>query len=194
MNELTKIFKHLSRDLFVYFLTGFTIFINILLLDYLFNGSEFIIYVRKIPYWGIGISILSYIIGHIIFSISYLLFEYSGIDECLKKKMYPITNNKAFEIDFIKEMNVFNNKVDLHDQFIERHTQLFLMRWNLACGLIICGLTNLIIELFNHFIKELNLLSIMFILTGITLYILSIKTEKDCFDRLNKINEAINNG
>jgi hypothetical protein len=195
MTELSKIFKHLSRDLFIYFLTGFIFIINLTYLDYLFNCSNTYHYVRSIPYWTIYAIIISYAAGHVIFALMYFLFEYTKLENWLKIKFFPVNDNNdnviAFQIDYEKEITIFANKIDLHEQFIERHTQLYIMRWNFSAGLMFSGILNIIFESIFHFSLGFTITSIILILTGFFLYILSLKTEKDCLDRINKIENAI---
>lgn len=195
MTELSKIFSHLSRDLFIYFLTGFVVFIDLAYLDYLFNSASTFHYVKKIPYWTISSIIIAFAIGHLVFAIMYIVFECSKFERWLKKKLFPVKDDNdnpiAFTIDFEKEITIFANKIDLHDQFIERHTQLYLMRWNFAAGMMFSGLTNIIVQIYFHFICVLTVLSILLILLGFLIYILSLRTEKDCFDRITKIADSI---
>lgn len=192
MTELSKIFSHLSRDLFIYFLTGFIVLIDLAYLDYLFNTVSTFKYVKTIPYWTISSTIIAFAIGHLVFAIMYFIFEYSKLESWLKKKLFPLNDNeRAFEINFEKEIKIFANKTVLHEQFIERHTQLYLMRWNFAGGLMFSGLTNIIFEIYFHFTCIFTAISILLILTGFLIYLLSLKTEKDCFDRINKIADSI---
>ncbi|KAF2338069.1 hypothetical protein [Flavobacterium ginsenosidimutans] len=195
MAELSKIFSHLSRDLFIYFLTGFIVVIDLAYLDYLFNTASTFKYIKTIPYWAISSTIIAFTIGHLVFSIMYFIFEYTKLEIWLKKKLfssYDHENNKPpFEISFEKEIKIFEKKRVLHDQFIERHTQLYLMRWNLAGGFMFSGLTNILFEIYFHFTIVFTALSILSILIGFSLYVLSLKTEKDCFARINKIADSI---
>ena len=114
MTELNKIFKHLSRDLYIYFLTGFIFSINFLYLDYLFNCANTIHYVLTIPYWIVGFIILSFTNGHIIFSIMYFVFECSNFESCIKKKFFKTESmtdkTTAFKIDYKKKLRFFQIK------------------------------------------------------------------------------------
>jgi hypothetical protein len=125
----------------------------------------------------------------------YFLFEYTKLENWLKIKFFPVNDNNdnviAFQIDYEKEITIFANKIDLHEQFIERHTQLYIMRWNFSAGLMFSGILNIIFESIFHFSLGFTITSIILILTGFFLYILSLKTEKDCLDRINKIENAI---
>jgi len=195
MTELSKIFSHLSRDLFIYFLTGFIVVIDLVYLDYLFNSAITFQHVKTIPYWTIGMTIIAFTIGHLVFALMYFVFECSKFESWLKKKLFPIKDSNdnpiAFVIDFENEITTFLNKKDLHEQFIERHTQLYLMRWNFAGGMIFSGLTNIIFQIYFHFIFVFTVVSILLILLGFLVYILSLRTEKDCFDRITKIADSI---
>jgi len=192
MTELNKIFKHLARDFFVYFLTGFIFVINLAYLDYLYNNASTYNYIKNIEYWTIITIMLSYLVGHLIFALMYFVFEYSEFENWLKVKKFPLNgenNQVAFQIDYEKEIKIFTNNADLHEQFIERHTQLYLMRWNFSAGLMFCGLINLIFQIIFPFHFGFTILSFILILIGFSLYFLSLKTEKDCYDRINKIHE-----
>jgi|GEM_PF-5500909 len=195
MTELSKIFRHLSRDIFIYFLTGFIVVLDLAYLDYLFNTASTIKYVKTIPYWTIGSVVFAFAVGHSVFALMYFIFEHSKFESWLKKKLFPVydinDNLVAFEIDYKKEITIFANKSDLHEQFIERHTQLYLMRWNFAAGMMFCGVTNIIFEIYFNFTYAFTTLSALLILTGFITYILSLRTEKDCFDRINKIADSI---
>jgi hypothetical protein len=191
MTELSKIFRHLSRDVFIYFLTGFIVVIDLTYLDYLFNSAGTFNYVKVIPYWTICPIIISFAVGHFVFALMYIFFECSKFEDWVKIKFFPIKGQDdkvtVFKIGYEKEIAIFSNKLNLHEQFIERHTQLYLMRWNLAGGVIFSGLTNLIFEIIFQFTLAFTTFSVILIMTGFLIYILSIKTEKDCFDRINKI-------
>lgn len=195
MNELSKIFRHLSRDLFIYFLTGFIVIIDLAYLDYLFCDAKTFKYVKSIPYWTIVSIIIAFAIGHLLFAVMYFVFECSKLESRIKKFFFPLNdeNNNAiaFEINFEREITIFANVKELHEQFIERHTQLYLMRWNFSSGLMFSGIINIIFEFYFYYNWGFTFFSIFLILVGFLVYILSLKTEKDCFDRINKISESI---
>ncbi|MFA5556999.1 MAG: hypothetical protein WCY06_00035 [Flavobacteriaceae bacterium] len=182
MSNLVKVFKHLARDLLVYFLAGFVVILYLIYLDYNFNELSFFKYTQTISYWVVGFIVIAYIIGNIIFSFMYLFIECTGIEKYLKQTFF----DKNFEVKCKNEIPVFKEENELHEQFVERHTQLYLMRWNLAGAFVLVGIIHFFISVINIYTLEL-LVSAILILSGIFLYILSLRTEKDCTERITKI-------
>ena len=192
MTEVTKIFRHLARDLFIYFLPGFIVILNLGYVDFCLNETHVLNYLKTLPQWVFCVLIVSFIVGHFVFTLMYLFFDYSGFDNRLKKNLFPLSNSMmVFKVDEQKEIEIYKKALDLHEQFIERHTQLYLMRWNLSGGLLLSGIINLIFGICFHFTLPYTLITIIFILAAPLFYILSLKTEKDCADRIDNIHTLV---
>ena len=61
----------------------------------------------------------------------------------------------------------------------------------MSAALIFSGFLNIFYEIYYEFSISLTTLSILLILIGFIVYILSLTTEKDCFDRINTIESTI---
>lgn len=184
METLAKYFKHIARDLFIYFIPGVYIMINATFLDHVFFQSRMYHHLLKIPYSYLLIIVVSYVIGQFICAFMYMTIERTGIESWVKKKFF-LVDGKAWKIDYKKEMESFKKYPEVHEQFIERHTQLYMLRWNLSGTSVLCFIINIIFCCLFSFSKYIVLMSIGYLISAFFLYILSIETEKDCYDRIN---------
>lgn len=198
MTELIKAFRHFARDLLIYAISGFAVLVNLAFLDYLFNSANTFKYIKNIQYWIVGVILISYVLGHCVFALMYYFFEFRFKIENYFKRRYFSKKSKEeknkeieFEVDYKKEIKFFSSNERLHEQFIERHTQLYLFRWNLAGAFIFSGILNFIFQIPFGFNTKLTLISFLLILLGVLLYILSLRTEKDCAERIEEIFKQI---
>lgn len=194
MKDLVKAFRHIARDLLCYVIPGFAVLVNLTFLDYLYNLAKAFMYITSIQYWTIGAVVISYVLGHCVFALMYYFFEFRfGTENSIKRRYFTNENGKpVFEVDYKKEIEILSSNEKLHEQFIERYTQLYLFRWNLAGAFICSGVLNFIFQILSLcFTFELFLISILLILLGVLLYILSLRTEKDCVDRAEEIYKQI---
>ena len=182
MFDLTKVFKHLSRDIFIYFFPGFVVLFNIFLIDYVFNSFKLFSYLSKFSISIFVSFVFSFLVGHLVFGLIYFLFELTRLEKYFRCKFNFIT------VSTLDDINTFNNFPDLHEQYIERHSQLYLMRWNLSGSIMLCSVFNLLHFAFFDFSILFFIISITTLILGFFLYVLSLKTENDCAEYINLIN------
>ena len=151
MNEIVKVFKHLARDILIYILPGLT------LLSY---GSFVCIDLYNLSSWEklltsrnfILLIIAAYIIGHIILGFMEL-FAMLEIDSFIKKIIFrkdysELIESTKDEKEVELELWAFSNR-DAYNFFVERHTQLILLRWNLSGSFFIISISSFIIRFFK---------------------------------------------
>ncbi|MBN1294171.1 MAG: hypothetical protein JXB48_20215, partial [Candidatus Latescibacteria bacterium] len=122
------------------------------------------------PKNGIEIILLSlvcYILGHLIFSL------YSTLELLLSKFIKQNEN-------LLNDIEIFNKFKEGYTEFVERYNVLFQMRINLATTFIIFFVICLIYDIDNK-ITVLNLIS------GILMFILAVLTKKDYNKILTKL-------
>ena len=89
MNEIFKYLKHLTREILIYWLSGFLILINILIIDYFYYNESILIFIELhkdlLSLFTISLIFVSYILGQICMAIGYLFLEKTGIEKSLKK-------------------------------------------------------------------------------------------------------------
>lgn len=182
MNEIFKYLKHLTREILIYWLSGFLILINILIIDYFYYNESILIFIELhkdlLSLFTISLIFVSYILGQICMAIGYLFLEKTGIEKSLKKynKIEDFENNGILE-------KFYKNDKEHYEFFIERYDNLSYMRWNLSIALLIIFVINLI-YIFKFYYWQILLLTILSFLLSIFTYTLYLKTEKDLQDKL----------
>lgn len=181
MFDLTKVFKHLSRDVFIYFFPGFVIILNVFMVDYIFNSFKLFNYLSEFSISILVSFVFSFLVGHLVFGLLYFLFERSGFEFFLRCKF----NFTSFNM--LNDLIIYSKYPNLHEQYVERHSQLYLMRWNLSGSIMLCSFFNLLHFVFFEFSILFFLISIATLIIGFFLYVLSLKTEHDCAEYINLI-------
>ena len=144
LSEIIRAFNHIVRDVFIYFLSGAVVFINILVIDYfyyeqsLYNeiDSKILVFLSLI---------FCYITGHICMAFYYLLLELTGLNKVVQKcKKIDIQEDKLIPEQYKRD-------AQLYIHFVERYDNLTLMRWNLSSAFFI----NFIITfIYSNFIQN----------------------------------------
>ena len=67
--KLLDLFKHISRDIIIYAISGFVVIVNFFIIDKFYLGGIYFGLIDKLEYISLIIFILSYVIGHIIMSL-----------------------------------------------------------------------------------------------------------------------------
>lgn len=187
MDELVKSFKHLIRDILIYFLCGFIFLGNLLLVDYIIFDGFYLKEIRIYPYWEYFLILLSYFFGHLIFGFMYITFEYTSIENKLKKLLF----GNSFTINDLDAIEIYKYNIGIFEYFVDRHTQLYLFRWNAAGTCLLIFLTNSIyISIYRGY--PILLLVLFCSLIGfLILYVLELRTEKDCCKLIDDIKATI---
>lgn len=183
MNEIFKYLKHLTREILIYWLSGFIILFDIIIIDFFhYNESifKFLITHKDLSSLFIIVMIfICYILGQISMGLGYLLLEKTKIEEKIKK----CCKIEKFENKGYQE-KIFKENPALYEFFIERYDNLSYMRWNLSISFLICFVINFIYSLKSCF-WQITLLSYLSFTFFIVLYILYLKTEKDLQQKIN---------
>ena len=173
--KLLDLFKHISRDIMIYVISGFVVIINLYVIDKVYIKSEFFQLIDKLEYLPLIIFILSYIIGHIIMAFMEII---SLIDPCIYKIF------KFKKINFKDEVKIFENNKDIYDYFIERQNQLSYFRWTLAGAFFISTIINILYICIGK--ADISLWFIFLTLgIGIFLLILHYITDKEYKEKID---------
>ena len=128
MEEIFKAFRHLSREIIIYILPGFLLFLDVIIILFVNNCSilQNEIFVNSIFWIAI---FMSYIFGHLSISLCVVLKKLCCFDNCFGYK------NERLD----KEIQIFKKDKDRYEYFIERYNLLHAIRKNVtAIWLIIC--------------------------------------------------------
>lgn len=178
--QLFKIFKHISRDLLFYSLSGFIVILNIAALNFEYWDNTLLNTYLIEDNW-FSIFVISLVIGHVLRGII-LNVEDGENDDSLSNEL----------ITYIKHP-------ELYEQFIERYNQLFFIRRNLAFAfisnvainiivMIVCSFCPLCCDDFSPIIIGLTIISLI---SGWRLYCLQKRTKKDMIKRVEVSKKVI---
>ncbi len=188
MNEIFKYLKHLTREILIYWLSGFLILINIFIIDYFYYDESILNFIelRKdlLSLFTISLIFVSYILGQICMGIGYVILEKTGLEKSLKK----CTKIEDFEIKGVLE-KLYKNDKEHYEFFIERYDNLSYMRWNLSIALLIIFIINLIF-IFKFCYWQILLLTILSIFFSIITYVLYLKTEIDLQVKIKMLTDS----
>ncbi|MCT7529696.1 hypothetical protein [Aliarcobacter cryaerophilus] len=172
--KLLDLFKHISRDIMIYAISGFVVIVNFFIIDKFYLGGIYFGLIDKLEYISLIIFILSYVIGHVIMSLMQIV---DFIEACIYKFK---------SVDFRDEIKVFKKNQNIYDYFIERQNQLSYFRWTLSGAFFILTLING----WYKCIEKVDI-SLYFILLplaiGIFLLILHYTTEKEYIKKIKII-------
>lgn len=187
IEQLSKLFYHLARELQVYFISGLLILLNILAIDFFYYNNSLFLYLNNKPVL-IPLIVIAYVIGHICMGFYYLMFELSGIEKAINKFLKI---NIDLQTDCLPEL--FKNNKEAYLYFIERYNILIMMRCTMCTSLLIISLTDWCFIAFKFSIWQILIISIFSFLCFIVLLILTLKSEKDYADKIvqmrNKLRE-----
>jgi len=102
--KLLDLFKHISRDIMIYAISGFVVIVNFFIIDKFYLGGIYFVLIEKLEYISLIIFILSYVIGHVIMALTNVILNFKKIFECNKTKL----NIHKFEKEFEFEVKIFN--------------------------------------------------------------------------------------
>lgn len=163
--KLLDLFKHISRDIMIYAISGFVVIVNFFIIDKFYLGGIYFVLIEKLEYISLIIFILSYVIGHVIMALTNLILNFKKIFDCNKTKL----NIHKFEKEFEFEVKIFNKNQNMYDYFIERQNQLFYFRLTLSGAFFISALINI----YFKFIKEIEIswyIILILIIIGVFLF------------------------
>lgn len=191
VEEMSKIFSHLARDIQNYIFTGLIVLSNCYLLDRIYNSGSISCEIHNHEYYLLMLVIASYIIGQICLSFYTVILELPRIDEKLYQKMftrrYPRIASATDEASIKQKGKIFKADKDLYFHFIERDVNLGTIRWNYSSAFFICSLINFGFCIFSTYYQIIFWTAVAEVVISIFLMILHIITQKENVDQLNKL-------
>ena len=170
LNGLSKIFKHLGRDIMIYMIPGLVVLLDLAYLDYLYDTQVYE-NLKDIPcLWAVFIGVL-YILGHINIGICTLWSRIKG------RK-----TNEEDEIE--KQIEIFRSQPKLHEQYIERYDNLWHFRLNLKYAFLLAVIVNVLVMSIASLINGLGPLQIITCVLAVLcgLFGVAYKRAKDSFE------------
>ena len=151
LNGLSKIFKHLGRDVMIYMIPGLVVLLDLVYLDYLY-GTQVYDNLKDVPYlWAVFIGLL-YLLGQCCMAlctcVSYL------------KGGFLIKRRKD-QLLLKKEIRVFKKNTRLYEQYIERYDNLWYFRLNLKYAFLLAVIINVLAMSIASLINGLDPLPII---------------------------------
>lgn len=177
LSEIVKSFTHLVRDFFIYFISGFVVLLNALVIDYFYYDSSILNVLKGKELFLVGV-ILCYVMGHICMGFYYLLLERTKIHKYIKRRIGFV--NKENEE---KQPELYSKKPMLYNYFIERYDNLSLFRWNLSASFLISFFINFV-YCFKQDYWQIIFLKLLCLVFAVILYLLALETEKDYINRI----------
>ena len=105
--KLLDLFKHISRDIMIYAISGFVVIVNFFIIDKFYLGGIYFGLIEKLEYISLIIFILSYVIGHIIMSLMQIV---DFIEPCIYKLFKFESVDFKYEVQIFKEnQNIYAN-------------------------------------------------------------------------------------
>ncbi len=169
--KLLDLFKHISRDIMIYAISGFVVIVNFFIIDKFYFGGIYFGLIHKLEYLSLIVFIISYVIGHIIMAIMEIL-------EIIKCKI-----SKNRNIIFKNEIIIFKKEQNIYDYFIERQNQLSYFRWTLSGAFFILTLINCWYKCIEKVDISLYFIFLPLVI-GIFLLILHYKTAKEYKEKI----------
>lgn len=147
LDGLSKIFKHLGRDVMIYMIPGLVVLLDLTYLDYLYDTQVYD-HLKDVPcLWAVFIGVL-YVLGHINMGI------------CTLRSL--IKGRKTNEEDEIeKQIEIFKSQPKLYEQYIERYDNLWHLRLNLKYAFLLTVIINVLVMSIASLINGLSPLPII---------------------------------
>lgn len=182
MQEIFKAFRHLSREIIIYIIPGFLLFLDVIIILFVNNSS--ILKNELFDNFIFWIAIfISYVFGHLSISLSVILRKLCCFCNC--------SNNKNERLE--KEIIIYGKDKDRYEYFIERYNLLHAIRKNITFICLIMSVLNAILLLHSFgFNKcqdsEFYAISIGIALIAALLFGLNtLSTKSDYKERIEKL-------
>ena len=182
LDGLSKIFKHLGRDVMIYMIPGLVVLLDLAYLDYLYDTQVYE-NLKDVPCrWAIFIGVL-YLLGQCCMAlctcVSYL------------KRGFLIGRRKD-RLLLKKEIKVFKKNTRFYEQYIERYDNLWHFRLNLKYAFLLAVIINVLAMSIASLINGLDPLPIITCVLAFLygLFCMASKRAKKSFeDRLKVLAE-----
>lgn len=180
LDGLSKIFKHLGRDVMIYMIPGLVVLLDLAYLDYLYDTQVYD-NLKNVPYrWAVFIGVL-YIFGTISMAFAEIVYKW-------------IEAWKPYNGMLSDEMASADKKPVLYEQFVERYNTLSLYRYNLRYSFLFCALLNIMFGVIYGCVHSFNgWICSMSIITGLLLVFFGLfhclcrQTDLDYYDRVQQV-------
>lgn len=178
LDGLSKIFKHLGRDIMIYMIPGLVVLLDLGYLDYLYETQVYVT-LKGIPYsWAVFIGLL-YIFGHINMGVCTFWSWIKG------RK-----TNEEGEIK--KQTEIFRSQPKLYKQYIERYDNLWYFRLNLKYAFLLTVIINVLTMSIASLVGNLDPLPIITCILALLyglFYVASKRTKRSFKDRLGILSD-----
>lgn len=180
LDGLSKIFKHLGRDVMIYMIPGLVVLLDLTYLDYLYDTQVYN-HLKDVPcLWAVLIGLL-YIFGTI--SMAFAEFVYIWFES-----WYPYNSLLSDEV-----VSANKNPV-LYELFVERYNTLSLYRYNLRYSFLLCVVLNVTFGViygcshsFNGWICPMSITTGLLLAFFCLFHYLCRQTDNDYYDRVREI-------
>lgn len=185
IEQIFQAFNHIARELQVYFISGFLIILNVLLIDHFYyNSSLWQLFIDKKVI--LSMIIVAYFFGHICMAFYYVVLEMPKFDKKLCK-FFGI----SYKTETVLLPKIYEKDKDTYRHFVERYIILFMMRWTMSAALFIGFLANTTYIIFVKYKSQFFIITILFFFASISLFILASKTESDCSNRIKSMQDDL---
>ncbi len=134
LDGLSKIFKHLGRDVMIYMIPGLVVLLDLAYLDHLYDTQVYE-NLKDIPcLWAVFIGLL-YLLGQCCMALCTCVSYLKGGFLIKRRKDRLLLK---------KEIRVFKKNTQLYEQYIERYDNLRYFRLNLKYAFLLTVIINMI--------------------------------------------------
>ncbi len=151
LDGLSKIFKHLGRDVMIYMIPGLVVLLDLAYLDHLYDTQVYD-NLKNVPYlWAVFIGLL-YLLGQCCMALCTCVSYLKGGFLIKRRKDRLLLK---------KEIRVFKKNTRLYEQYIERYDNLWYFRLNLKYAFLLAVIINVLAMSIASLINGLDPLPII---------------------------------
>src|ERR1039457_1265608 len=166
IEEISKVFNHLAREVQLYLVPGFIILMNIYAINYYYYNSSMLDIAKQQYYW-FAIIVLAYVFGHISMALFYVLIELDRFDKKINKLL-----GLNYKINSSALPNIYNKNKEAYFHFVERYVILSLMRWTMSASLFVVTITDTVYLVLKPLQLQVLILTFASATSSIILFIL----------------------
>lgn len=180
LDGLSKIFKHLGRDIMIYMIPGLVVLLDLGYLDYLYETQVYVT-LKGIPYsWAVFIGLLYIIFGTISMAFAESIY--------IRVKSWPPYDGMLSD-----EVTSADKKPVLYERFVERYNTLSLYRYNLRYSFLFCSILNILFGViygcshsFDGWVGAMSTITGLLVVFFGLFYYLCRQTDNDYYDRVRE--------
>jgi len=178
-DQIFKTFHHIAREVQIYFLSGFLVLMNCLLLDSLYFDYSLIGYIN-LHGLAIPFAILAYATGHFCMAVYYIAFEVTNLERFVKEKL-----SLGGRINRTALPQLYSRNKEQYLHFVERYVILSEMRATLAAASFLNFVTDVAFTQVIPLKWQLWVASLVFGVSWLAFFVLTCRTDHDYADRVN---------